>query len=176
MTIQRESNPPPPEDRKEACVTAFKKFYQISSWAVYGALKLDPDGIDADHPADLNDPGLGAASREALLASRFISPDHPDWNRVRAFLSREYYDRQLERLKARAGVKTHGALYSGVGSVSLMLKDGSITLMPWKYVGRGGFEPLRGFEPVELPETVSDEELGATIRRLIGISRKPWTR
>lgn len=176
MTNQNRRNPPPPEKRKEACVTAFKKFYRIHSWAVYGASKLDPDGIDADHPPDLDDVGLGAAAREALLASRFIGPDHPDWDRVRAFWTRENSERLLERFKARAGVKTHGALYSGVGEVSLTLKDGIITLRPMKYEGRGGFSSIRGAEPTELPDSVSDEELGATIRRLIEISRKPWTR
>ncbi|MGX1306350.1 hypothetical protein AB7M35_001070 [Amorphus suaedae] len=176
MTMRESFNPPPPKERKEAGVVAFRKFYRIHSWAVYRALLLDPDGIDADHPPDLDDASLGTAAREALLASRFIGPDHPDWKRVDAFWSREKGDRLLERFKARAGVKTHGALYSGVGLVCLTLTDGIISLMPWKYEGRGGFGPIRGAEPVELPDTVSDEELGATIRRLIGISRKPWTR
>ena len=176
MTMRKPFNPPPPKERKVASVVAFRKFYRIHSWAVYGALLLDPDGIDADYPPDLDDASLGTAAREALLASRFIGPDHPDWNRVYAFWSLENNDRLLERFKARAGVKTHGALYSGVGLVGLTLKDGIISLMAWKYEGRGGFSPLRGAEPVELPETASDEELGATIRRLIGISRKPWTR
>lgn len=176
MTMREPFNPPPPKERKEADVVAFRKFYRIHSWAVYRASKLDPDGIDADHPPDLDDVQLGAAAHEALLANRFIGPDHQDWDRVRAFLNREELRVLEERLRARAGVKTNGALYSGVGNVSLTLKDGMISLMPWKYEGQGGFGPIRGAEPVELPETVSDEELGATIRRLIGISRKPWTR
>ncbi|MDQ0315503.1 contact-dependent growth inhibition system immunity protein [Amorphus orientalis] len=159
---------------KEACVTAFTKFYRIHSWAVFGASKLDPDGIDADHPPDLDDAALGAVAREALLASRFIGPDHPDWDRVHAFWSRENSERLLERLKARAGVKTHGALYSGVGEVGLILKNGIINLRPKRYEGRGGFGPLRGDHTVELPETVSDEELGAAIRHLVDVSRRPW--
>ncbi|WP_453960617.1 contact-dependent growth inhibition system immunity protein [Amorphus suaedae] len=176
MTIRDQRNGAPPEVRKKASVTAFKKFYRIHSWAVYGASQLDPDGIDADYPPDLDDVCLGAAAREALLASRFIGPDHPDWNRVDAYSTGLPASILVDRFKARAGVKTHGALYSGVGHVRLMLKGGRISVEPSRYVGRGGFEPLRGFEPVDLPETVSDEDLGATIRRLIGISRKPWTR
>ncbi|MDQ0315504.1 contact-dependent growth inhibition system immunity protein [Amorphus orientalis] len=135
---------------------------------------LDPDGIDGDHPPDLDDLALGAVAREALLASRFIGPDHPDRDRVDAY-SKNLSDKELlDRFKARAGVKTHGALYSGVGEVGLLLKDGIISLRPLRYEGRGGFGPLRGDHTVELPETVSDEELGAAIRHLVDVSRRPW--
>ncbi|MDN2565192.1 hypothetical protein N1F89_03070, partial [Aquibium sp. A9E412] len=75
-------NPPPPEERKRASITAFRAFYWIHSWAVYRASLLDPEGVDAEYPANLDDAALGAAAREALLASRFIAPDHPDWDRV----------------------------------------------------------------------------------------------
>lgn len=74
----------------------------------------------------------------------------------------------------RAGVKTHGALYSGVGEVGLTLKNGVISLRPMKYEGRGGFTSLRRVEPTDLPESVSDEALGAETHRLVEISRKPW--
>lgn len=176
MTDRNRFNPPPPEHRKEASVTAFKQFYRIHSWAVYGACLLDPDGIDADHAPDLDDAELGAAAREALLASRFIGPDHPDWDRVDAFW-KNLPDRELlDRFMTRAGVKTHGALYSGVGEVGLTLKNGVISLRPMKYEGRGGFTSLRRVEPTDLPESVSDEDMGAEIRRLVEISRKPWKR
>ena len=45
-----------------------------------------------------------------------------------------------------------------------------------KYAGRGGFEGIRDLEPVRMPETVSDEALGAAIRAAIEISRAPWKR
>ena len=164
-------NPPPPAERKEASVVAFRTFYRVHSWAVYGASLLDPDGIDADHPADLSDVELGAAAREALLASRFIGPDHPDWDRVDAFWNRENSRRLEERLKARAGVKTSAALYSGAAEVALTLKDGVISLEPWKYEGRGGFGGIKGVEPTVLPEAIFDEELGAAIRAAVEVSR-----
>ncbi|MDQ0315501.1 contact-dependent growth inhibition system immunity protein [Amorphus orientalis] len=174
MKDRSQRSAPPPEERKEASVTAFKKFYRIHSWAVFRACLLDPDGIDGDHPPDLDDAALGAAAREALLASRFIGPDHPDWGRVRASVTPEAARSDEERLKARAGVKTQQALYSGVGEVSLTLKDGNIRLLPGKYQGRGGFGSLNGVDPTELPETVSDAELGAAIRHLVDVSRRPW--
>jgi hypothetical protein len=125
---------------------------------VYSASKLDPDGIDADHPANLDDAALGAVAREALLASRFIGPEHPDRDRVDAFLKKLSDKELLDRFKAPAGVKTHGALYSGVGKVSLTLKDGIISLRPMKYEGRGGFTTRR-VEPTELPEAGSDVQV-----------------
>lgn len=122
----------------------------------------------------MDDQKLGAAVRTALNASRFIPPDHPDWDRVDAFWNREEARRLMERLKRRAGVKTEAALYEGVGDVSLILADGIITAWPLRYEGRGGIGAIRGIEPTELPEAVSDEELGATIRHLVDVSRRPW--
>ena len=70
-------------------------------------------------------------------------------------------------------MKTHGALYIGVGEVSPTLKNGAISRMPMMYEERGGFTSRR-VDPTELPETVSDEELGAEIRPLVDVSRQPW--
>lgn len=164
-------NPPPPEERKEASVVAFRTFYRIHSWAVYRASKLDPDGIDADHPVDLTDAQLGTLAREALLASRFIGPDHPDWDRVGAFWKQDKGQTLEERLEERAGVKTQATLYKGAGEVGLTLKGGIISLLPSKYEGRGGFGGIKGLAPTELPEKVSDEALGAAIRAAIEVSR-----
>ncbi|MDQ0315502.1 contact-dependent growth inhibition system immunity protein [Amorphus orientalis] len=174
MTLRKPVNPPLRREYKAAAITAFKKFYRIHSWAVWGAHMLDPDGIDADHPPDLDDSSLGAAAREALLASRFIGPDHPDRERIDAYWKNLSNKELLDRFKARAGVKTHSALYTGVGEVRLILEDGIISLRPLRYEGRGGFGHLRGAKTVELPETVSDEELGAAIRHLVDVSRRPW--
>ena len=176
MTSFPRKLPPPPPMRKEATVIAFRKFTWIHSWAVYGAGLLDPDGYDRLHPANLDDAALGAASREALLASRYIAPDHPDWDRVDAYWNLEEDDKLRERLRAAAGVKTNSALYKGAGNVSLELRDGVITVEPLKYAGRGGFEGIRDLEPTKLPEAISDEALGAAIRAAIEISRAPWKR
>lgn len=167
---------PPPPIRKEAAIVAFRKFHRIHSWAVYGAGLLDPDGYDRLHSADLDNRALGAASREALLASRYIAPDHPDWDRVDAYWNLENGDKLRERLRAAAGVKTNSALYKGAGNVALELRDGIIAVRPLKYAGRGGFEGIRDLEPTKLPETISDEALGAAIRAAIEISRAPWKR
>lgn len=164
-------NPPPPKERKRASINAFRAFYWIHSWAVYRASLLDPEGIDADYPPDLDDAALGAAAREALVASRFIAPDHPDWDRVGAYSTREK-DRELsKRFKARAGVRSETALYKGVGGVNLTLQDGVILVEPDRYEGRGGFGAIKGVQPTELPETVSDAKLGAAIRAAIEVSR-----
>lgn len=76
--------PSPPKECKEASATAFRAFIWSHSSAVYRASMLAPDGVDADYPPDLGDAELGVAAREALLASRFIPPDHPDRDRVGA--------------------------------------------------------------------------------------------
>ncbi|MEH6721117.1 MAG: contact-dependent growth inhibition system immunity protein [Aurantimonas endophytica] len=169
------ASPPPPE-RKEAEVTAFRKLYRIHSWAVYRDSLLDPDGYDRIHSGDLDDHALGAAAREALVASRYVAPDHPDWDRVRAYWDLEKGDKLEEQLRAAAGVKTNSALYKGAGNVHLDLRGGTIAIDPMKYAGRGGFDGIRGLEPTKLPEAISDEALGAAIRAAIEISRAPWKR
>ncbi|MDN2567839.1 contact-dependent growth inhibition system immunity protein, partial [Aquibium sp. A9E412] len=63
------------------------------------------------------------------------------------------------------------ALYKGVGGVSLTLRDGIIFIEADRYEGRGGFGGIKGAQPIELPETVSDAELGAAIRAAIAVSR-----
>jgi len=172
MTADRPS--PSSKYGQEAFVTAFRKFYRVRSLAVFGASWTDPYGLDADYSVDLDDGELGKVARSTLRASRIVGPDHPDWERVRTYWTAETRRDLLQRLTARAGVKTQSALYDGAGQVDLGLRDKTITLRPWRYQGRGGFAPVRGVEPTELPETVSDEELGATIRHLVDVSRRPW--
>ena len=58
---------------------------------------IDPDEIDVDYLVDLTDAQLGTLARDALLASRFIGPDHPDWDRVGAYLKQD----KVERLEGR---------------------------------------------------------------------------
>jgi CDI immunity protein len=161
---------PPPPERKEASVDAFRQFTWIFSQAVYGAAVGDPKGDNRFHPAEMSDEELGRAAREALMASRFITPDHPEWTALMRFPTKEEGQALQERLKARAGVKTLKALYSGARSVSLELRNGAITIHPSRYRGSGHWEGVPGAEPIKVPQSVSDAELGAAIREglLIG--------
>ncbi|MFC3119353.1 contact-dependent growth inhibition system immunity protein [Jhaorihella thermophila] len=68
-------------------------------------------------------------------------------------------------------MKTNKALYNGVGSVAVTLRDGQIELRPLRYLGRGAWEGIRGHEPIRLPESVSDTELGDAVTAAIEISR-----
>ncbi|WP_034492213.1 contact-dependent growth inhibition system immunity protein [Afifella pfennigii] len=166
-----EPKPPPPEEWQSADVTAYRFFTKVLSQAVYRSAHPDPKGYNRVHPAKMTDVDLGREARAALAASRFITPDHPEWDSLMRFGTDAELRAEEAREKTLAGVKTRKALYEGAGSVSLSLQDGRIELAPWRYAGRGGWEGIPGIQPTVLPESVSDAELGAAINAALEKSR-----
>ncbi|GHE03645.1 hypothetical protein GCM10008024_27830 [Allgaiera indica] len=134
-------------------------------------MKPDPRGYHEYLSPDLTALEIGGHARAALLASRFIAPDHPEWDEVIRFPTKEEFKAWEEADKARAGVKTLKALFNGAGHVSLDLQEGEINLIPWRYRGRGHWEGIRDHEDTVLAEEVSDEALGKAILDALDISR-----
>jgi len=163
--------PPPPPERKEALVQEFRAFTEIVSQAVYRNAFPDPKGYDRIHAPAMADAELARETREALDASRFIPPEHPEWQSLIRTLTKEEEREWHARHKALAGVRSIKALYEGAGSVSVELEDGHIRLTPWRYRARGHWEGIPGIEATILPESVSDEELGAAINAALEVSR-----
>jgi len=166
-----EPKPVPPKEWKSGGVTAYRFFTRIYSRAVYGSAHLDPKGYDRFHPPVMTNVDLGREARAALLASRFITPDHPEWDTAIRFPTDEEIRVREGKLKRRAGVSSRKALYAGAGFVSLSLQDRLIRIRPSRYAGRGGWEGIPGIEPTTLPESVSNEELGAAINVALELSR-----
>ena len=169
---ERKKRSKPPKESKNAQVTAYRKFTQINSQAVYGAAYGDPKGYEEYFPPEMSAQDIGREARKALLASRFITPDHPEWDAVMRFPTKEEIKDSEEADKARAGVKTLKALFNGAGNVSLRLQDAQIEIKPWRYRARGHWEGIRGHEDEDtvLPENVSDKELGEAIKTALDIS------
>ncbi|GHE06496.1 hypothetical protein U879_08250 [Defluviimonas sp. 20V17] len=163
--------PPQPAESREATVEAYRQFMHVFSQAVYGAAVGDPKGYAAFLEAEPARGDLGRAVHEALAASRFITPDHPEWDAIMRMPTEDEIRAQEDDLKRRAGIKTRKALYNGAGLVSVTLRDGAIELRPLRHLGRGAWEGIRGHEPVRLPEFVSDTELGEAVAAAIKISR-----
>jgi len=155
---------------KEAGITRVRDFYDIHSYAVSGMTLLDPDGYRELLSIGMSDAELGTAAHTALAASRFLELNDPEWDRVKAHWNLEQAKKDEERLKARAGVKTRKALYKGAGRVILIQEDGQISIRPSRYGGGEDWYPVQAHEPANLPENVTDEELGAVIRRELDIS------
>ena len=162
---------PPPAESREATVEAFRHFTYVFSHAVYRAAYGDPKGyaafLDAEPAAEV----LGRAVYYALAASRFITPDHPEWDTVMRPPTAVEIKGREDDLKRRAGVKTNKALYNGVGSVAVTLQDGKIELHPLRHRGRGAWEGIKGHEPVRLADSASSAELGEAVAAAIEISR-----
>jgi hypothetical protein len=162
---------PPPARRSVATVEALRHFTHIFSQAVYRAAVGDPRGYAAFLDPEPAREDLGRALHDALAASRFITPDHPDWDTVMRPPTEDEIRAQEDDLKRRAGIKTRKALYNGAGLVSVTMRDGAIELRPLLHLGRGAWEGIKGHEPVRLPESVSNAELGEAVAAAIEISR-----
>lgn len=163
--------PPPPPKRKRATVEAYRHFTHIFSHAVYRATVGDPKGYTAFLDAEPAREVLGRAVHEALAASRFITPDHPEWDTVMRLPTEGEVRAQEDDLKRRAGIKTRKALYNGAGLVSVTMRDGAIELRPLRHLGRGAWEGIRGHESIRLPGSISDTELGDAVNAAVEISR-----
>lgn len=164
-------SPLPPAESREATVEAYRQFTHVFSQAVYSAAVGDPKGYAAFLDPEPASEDLGRAVHDALATSRFITPDHPEWDTVMRPPTADEIKAREDDLKRRAGVKTSKALYNGVGSVAVTLQDGQIELSPLRHLGRGAWEGIRGHEPVRLPESIPDAELGQAVAAAIEISR-----
>ncbi len=168
---ERKKRAKPPKMSKEAIINAHRAFTNIVSFAVYRSGYPDPMGYNEYLAPNMNAEDIGREARAALMASRFISPDHPEWESVMRFPTKEELKALDEADKARAGVKTLKALYNGAGSVTLTMQEAKIRLKPWRYRGRSSWEGVRGHEDTVLPEDVSDEALGKAILDALDVSR-----
>jgi len=168
---ERKKRAKPPKESKKAIINAHRAFTNIVSFAVYRSGCPDPKGYNEYLAPNMNAQDIGREARAALMASRFIAPDHPEWESVMRFPTKEELKALDEADKARAGVKTLKALYNGAGSVTLTLQDAKIRLKPWRYRGRSSWEGIRGHEDAVLPEDVSDETFGKAILNALDISR-----
>ena len=155
---------PPPEPSKSAEVEAYRQFTRIVSQATYGAAYPDPKGVEYILPNDISDQDLGEKAHAALAASRFLTPDHPEFKEVMRFPTKEEEKAYEDQLLKAAGVKTLRTLYKGAQSVFLDLQDGVISIDSWKYRYAGHWEGIRGLAPITVPESVGDIEFGQAIR------------
>lgn len=168
---ERKKRSKPPQESKKAIINAHRAFTNILSFAVYRSGCPDPKGYNKYFAPEMNAEEIGRETRAALMASRIIAPDHPEWDTVMRFPTSEEIKALNEADKARAGVKTLKALYNGAGSVTLTLQDAKIRLKPWRYRGRSSWEGIRGHEDTVLPEDVSDEAFGKAILDALDVSR-----
>ena len=168
---ERKKHSRPPQESKKAIINAHRAFTNIISFAVYRRGCPDPKGYNEYFAPNMNAEDIGREARTALMASRFITPDHPEWDSIMRWPTPEEIKALEEADKARAGVKTLKALYNGAGSITLTLQDAKIRIKPWRYRGRSSWEGIRGHEDTILPEGVSDEVFGEAILDALDISR-----
>lgn len=167
---ERRRNATPPTERQEASIYAYRQFVQIMSRVVHMASYRDPEGYEQFLPPSLDGPTLAHHARIALAASRFVLPDHPQFDSLTRMPSQADLDASEAERRARAGVKTRSALYRDAGSVGLQLRDGQIEIAPNRYDRAGWWESIADATTV-LPEDVDDETLGTAILDALATSR-----
>lgn len=144
----------------------------VISHAVCRVAVPDPKGVELFLPPNLPDAELGARAREALAASRFIAPDHPEWDAVmRVPFTDETVRAEDRRLMEAAGVRTLKALRTGARLVTLTLQDGVIAIKPWEQARGGGWTGLDPSLAVTVPEATPDEALGRAVCEALSRSR-----
>ncbi|MCP1200869.1 contact-dependent growth inhibition system immunity protein [Notoacmeibacter sp. MSK16QG-6] len=156
--------------RREANVVQFRRFYRIYSCLVWGASIYDPDGYEQFPTIDIDDEKLGNAVREALAASR-ASLDDELWDRAYDYRRTGEFKKTDRTMLELAGVKSLRTLYRGAASVSVWHDQNSITILAWKNKGVESWGPVRNYERLELPDTITDAELGAAVREHLAISK-----
>jgi hypothetical protein len=149
---------------------AFRPFINVASRAIYGGSYFDPKGVEFFLPPDISDGEHGEKARVALAASRFLTPDHPEFDDVMRFPTKDEQQAFHQSHLDAAGVKTLKTLYKGAQSVSLTLEDGVISIKSWKYRYAGHWEGIRGLEPITVPESVDDAAFGQAIRAALAKS------
>jgi hypothetical protein len=165
--------PPPLPPRKSAALIGTRHFLHVMSHVCYSIATWDPDHgfeeyLSPDTPPQL----VGAACRQALAASRFIPPDHPDFDRLIRFETKEESAKFVDLLKARAGVKTIKALYAGSGYIALSIEDGqNIEIRAARHRSRGNFDFGKDLPQIMVPESASDIELGTAVLKALADSR-----
>lgn len=169
---EREARPMPPPlpERREASIDVFRQFARVRSQAVYSLSCPDPEGYRAFLEPDVDGLALAQHARAALAASRFIRPDHPEFDHLIRFPKQAELNALEAENLARAGVKTRGALYRDAAHLAIRLQDAQIDLRPMRYRRGATWEGIRGAATV-LPEDVDNEALGAAILEALVTSR-----
>lgn len=150
----------------------------IKTYSGYsGGRYADYKGKEHLLPPDVSDAELGVALRNALAHSRFVlgAPRtdvwvHPDveYDMELCDLNKgvQRYKDWIARLMAAYGYKTKRALFKDMKNCSVDLREGVISIRPsfHEKLEAWSGEGITKEDHVHIPETCSDEELGAAIR------------
>jgi hypothetical protein len=128
-----------------------------------GAMTVnDPDGLELFLSPCTGDVELGEAVRACLELSRLI----PNEERKTKFHQTEVvkrYELWKEKMMTLSGVSSKRTLFKRLKLCSISSKDGLIKFCPLSMIKMETWQSIKGAE-VEVPETCSNEELGAALR------------
>lgn len=154
-----------PEKSFRASAVANEKFICVETYSGYRSSQLDLLG--AQHLLNLNvgDGELGAAVRDALLRSRFVTPrEAPDLFDPGQIGQR--YAAWIEKLTSAYGYKNKNDLFRNMMSCSLQLKADVITIRPSSHEKLDGWsgDGIGKDDYVTLEATSAEAAIGSALR------------
>ena len=156
----------PPEHRVECAALINRTHIYMFPRACYrgSAHFAGVSGQVLDKTVD-NEP-LGRALRETIAASRFITPDDPDFRRI---FDSEAVERSwkawLTNAKARSGYAGKGGFTKRLDLCNVRAADGLVTVSPTRHERPFGWGALRNEPDSTASATSSDAQLGTALRR-----------
>jgi hypothetical protein len=149
-----------------AAIYRNRDFIFIETQSGYSVAISDPDGGAYFLNTDVNNEALGRCLNDALLRSRFITPQHRAENPLffDFRLIGENYKKWVDGLLAKFGYKTKQALFKKMILCHAKVVDGILTLDPNRHDKLEAWEGLGDDEKVVLPFDSSEAEIGAALR------------
>ena len=152
-----------PDWIKYTGVTMNQEFISIKTYSGYGMGVADPTVPEWRFPPDVADAELGQAVKEAVNKSRALT--YEESNKLGEDSEKRYHE-WVDQIKKLYGYKTKRAMFEGMKSCSVNLKDEKLIFRPSNHETLEGWtgEGISKDDYVILPEDCTDEEAGAALR------------
>ncbi len=153
------------QNEKWATIDMNNQFINIKTCSGYSATVMDAEQHSAYYDTDASDLDIGKSVRKALGLSRFVHPIENKELDLYLF-NPERYQNWLEFTMKKFGYKTKSKMFKPMLSCGVTLRDSMIYIRPRHQYRLDGWDRtgLTEADNVIIPETCTDEELGAAAR------------
>lgn len=161
--------------KKWAGIQMNQDFINVKSRSGYSMTFADTDQKNEYLPHDVSNQKLGLHIREALSLSRFVHP--VEQKELDLYLyNPDRYKEWLELTMKRFGYKTKGRMFKPMSLCHVDIYQGLITMRPMHQCGLDGWDRtgLIDTDNVIIPESCTDEELGAAARLALSRCTSRW--
>lgn len=139
-------------------------FIQITTFSQGMLDYAEPDVPPHYLTPDMDNARLGHTLRLALAASKKVSTE--EFQKIfHSGVIQSLNKDRVARVMKQYGYKTKRAMYSNLGNCSISIADNQIKIQPMHHKSLDGYSAMTdGPQPLYIPETATDAELGAALR------------